>query len=162
MGEINPLHGYAAPPGTDNSYWYMGALLTFFATGKETNGQFALFEATVRKDYEIPPHTHSREDESFYIVEGEMQCTVGDNTYHGKAGDFIFLPRNVQHSWKSLSVRTRFLVWITPAGCEKAFLELCQPAPAMELPPDEPMSEELMRKAVALDNECGIRYAFQN
>jgi len=161
MESIKHLTGYAETPGKSNSYWYMGALLTFFATGKETDGQFALFEGTVRKDYEVPPHTHSREDESFYIIEGELQCTVGDKTFNGKAGDFIFLPRNVQHSWKTLSKPARFLVWINPAGCENAFLDLSEPAPVMELPPDEPVSEELMQRAVALDNEYGIVYAFQ-
>lgn len=161
MESIKNLTGYAEGRTTSNSYWFMGCLLTFFSTGKETGGQFSLFEALVRGDYEVPLHTHTREDESFYILEGELECMVGDKIYHGKAGDFIFLPRNVQHSWKTLSKLARFLVWITPAGIENAFLAFCKPANALELPPVEAISEELMIQVVMLDNEYGVTYAFQ-
>jgi quercetin dioxygenase-like cupin family protein len=163
LEEKRPLPAFTETPGTSNSRWFMGALLTFLATGKKTGGQFSLFEATVRKDYEVPPHTHSREDESFYVLEGELVCMIGDGTYPAKAGDFVFLPRNVQHSWRSVTEPARFLVLINPAGSEEVFLEFSEPAPALELPPvtQGPPDEAFMERIVAMDNEYGVMYAFQ-
>lgn len=163
MEGMKPLPAFAQSPGTSDSRWFEGALLTFLATGKQTGGQFSLFEATVRKDYEVPPHTHSREDESFYVLEGELVCTIGDETYPAKAGDFVFLPRNVQHSWRSITELARFLVLINPAGSERVFLEFSEPAPSLELPPvtEEPPDEAVMERIVAMDNEYGVVYAFQ-
>lgn len=163
MEEKKPLPAFTETPGTSNSRWFMGALLTFLATGEQTGGQISLFEATVRKDYEVPPHTHSREDESFYVLEGELVCEIGDETYSAKAGAFVFLPRNVQHSWRALTEPTRFLVLIYPADIEKVFLTFSEPAPASELPPvtQGPPDEALMERIVAMDNEYGAVYAFQ-
>ena len=62
----------------DRSVWYSGWLLTFLATAEETRGQCALIEATTRKGNVPPRHIHHREEESFYVLEGEMNVTVGD------------------------------------------------------------------------------------
>ena len=56
----------------EQSVWYSGWLLTFLATGEDTRGQFALMEQVARKGNLPPRHIHHREDETFYVVEGEM------------------------------------------------------------------------------------------
>ncbi len=56
----------------EHSVWYNGSLMTFLATGEETQGQFALIEAVGRKGNAPPPHIHRREDEIFYVLEGEL------------------------------------------------------------------------------------------
>src|SRR5215468_11157195 len=56
----------------DHSVWYNGALMTFLATGEDTHGQFALIEAVGRRGSDAPTHIHHREDEIFYILEGEV------------------------------------------------------------------------------------------
>ena len=53
------------------SVWYSGNLLTFLATGEDTQGRFALIEIVGRKGNVPPPHIHHREDETFFILEGE-------------------------------------------------------------------------------------------
>ena len=58
------------------SVWYSGHLLTFLATGEETQGRFALIEMVGRKGNVPPPHIHHREDETFYILEGAMSASV--------------------------------------------------------------------------------------
>jgi len=162
MEQRQPLAGFMERPSTSNARWFMGSLLNFLATGRQTGGQFSVFEAKVRRGEEVPPHTHSREDETFYVLEGEMACTVGDNTYHAKVGDLVFLPRDVQHTWKALTEPTRFLVWINPAGLEKVFLACSEPAPVMELPPVAAGPDDaLTARVVAMDNQYGVVYAFQ-
>ena len=69
----------------DHSVWYNGALMTFLATGEDTHGQFALIEAVGRKGSDAPPHIHHREDEIFYVLEGEIVFSVSDRTNQGHA-----------------------------------------------------------------------------
>lgn len=128
----------------DRSVWYNGGLMTFLATGEETNGQFALIEAVVRKGNVPPPHIHHREDEIFYVLEGEIAVSVGDRTLKGTPGTLIFLPRDVRHSFTIVSEQSRMLILVTPAGFEGWFKEFSVPAPAMTLPPaDEPAYGEV-------------------
>src|SRR5215469_3633088 len=67
----------------DRSVWYNGSLMTFLATGEETQGKFALIEAVSRKGNDPPPHTHRREEEIFYVLEGEVAFLVGDRKIKG-------------------------------------------------------------------------------
>lgn len=83
----------------DRSVWFNGALMTFLATGEETRGQFALIEAVGRRGNVPPAHIHHREDEIFYVLEGEIVASVGDRTIKGTPGAMIFLPRDVRHSF---------------------------------------------------------------
>src|SRR5271169_140561 len=117
------------------SVWYSGHLLTFLATGEDTQGRFALIEVVGRKGNVPPPHIHHREDETFYILEGEMTASVGGQTIKGTPGTVIFLPRNVAHSFEVESEELRMLVLLAPAGLEGYFKECSVPAASMTLPP---------------------------
>ena len=130
----------------DRSVWYNGSLMTFLATGEETHGQFALIEAVARRGNVPPPHIHHREDEIFYVLEGEIVVSVGDRTIKGTPGTMVFLPRDVPNSFTIESEQGRMLILLTPAGLERWFKEFSVPAPAMTLPPaDEPAYGEVQR-----------------
>src|SRR5215469_3495697 len=130
----------------DRSVWYNGSLMTFLATCEDTHGQFALIEAVARRGNVPPPHIHHREDEIFYLLEGEVVVSVGDRTIKGTPGTMIFLPRDVRHSFTIESEQSRMLILLTPAGLEEWFREFSVPAPSMTLPPaDEPEYRELQR-----------------
>jgi len=130
----------------DRSVWYSGSLLTFLATGEETHGQFALVELVGRRGNVPPRHIHHREDEIYYILEGEIVFSVGDRTIKGTPGTMVFLPRDVPHSWTTESEQIRILFLLTPAGGEGWFKEFSVPAPAMTLPPAaEPAYGEVQR-----------------
>lgn len=123
----------------DHSVWYNGSLMTFLATGEDTRGQFALIEAAMRRGNVPPPHIHHREDEIFYVLEGEITVSVGDRTIRGTSGTMIFLPRDVRHSFTIESEQSRMLILVTPAGFDGWFREFSVPAPSMTLPPlDQP------------------------
>ena len=130
----------------DRSVWYDGSLMTFLATGEDTHGQFALIEAVARRGNVPPPHIHHREDEIFYVLEGEVIVSVGDRTIKGTPGTMFFLPRDVPHSFTIESEQSRMLILLTPAGLEGWFKEFSVPAQAMTLPPaDEPAYGEVQR-----------------
>jgi len=146
---MKPIESIAFSRGRrslDHSVWYSGSLMTFLATGEDTHGQFALIEAVAWKGNVPPPHIHHREDEIFYVLEGEIVVSVGDRTIKGKAGTMVFLPRDVPHSFTIESEYGRMLILLTPAGLERWFKEFSVPAQAMSLPPaDEPAYGEVQR-----------------
>jgi quercetin dioxygenase-like cupin family protein len=128
--------GRATRSDLERSVWFTGALLTFLATGEETGGQFALVEEVFRKGVTrlAPMHVHSREEESFYVLEGEMTFYVGDAVIPASAGALVVMPRGVPHGYAMVSDDARVLNLITPAGFENMFKELGEPARELELP----------------------------
>lgn len=135
-----------------------GAMLTWLATGDQTNGQFSLFEAKGIPGMEPPPHIHSREDESYYLLDGEMWFKVGDEEFTGKPGDFVFLPRNIRHEFKVISKSFHCLVGIYPSGLEQYLDRLSIPHLSDEMPPlnPNPPSAEVLDMLQKLDAEFGI------
>jgi quercetin dioxygenase-like cupin family protein len=140
------------------SVWYSGHLLTFLATGEDTQGRFALVELVGRKGNVPPPHIHHREDETFYILEGEMTASVGGQTIKGTPGTMIFLPRNVLHSFEVESEQLRMLVLLTPAGFEGYFKECSMPAPAMTLPPPVEVPYSEIQKLLDVGAKYGLEF----
>lgn len=142
----------------DHSVWYNGSLMTFLTTGEDTEGRFALIEAVGRKGNAPPPHTHRREDEIFYVLEGELAVSVGDRTIQAVPGTMVFLPRNVQHSFTIESEQARMLVLLTPAGFEGWFKELSVPATAMTLPPKAEVTREDVQRMLEIAPRYGLEF----
>ena len=161
-GNMNPaeLVGFShGRQSLDRSVWYNGSLMTFLATGEETQGKFALIEAVGRKGNDPPPHIHRREDETFYVLAGEVVFSVGDRTIKGTPGTMIFLPRDVRHSFTIESEHARMLILVTPAGFEGWFKEFSEPAQAMTLPPaNEPGYQDVQRMLEAA-SRYGLEFA---
>lgn len=141
-----------------NSIWYMNSLMTIVATGEETAGRFALVEATMRQGDGPPRHIHRREDELFYLLDGEATIYVGDETINATPGACAFLPRGIPHTFRVNSEQARTLVLITPAGFEKWFTEFGEPAQAMTVPPP---AAEPSYSDVELMIEVGKRYGLE-
>jgi quercetin dioxygenase-like cupin family protein len=115
--------------------WHLGALLVFKALGAETNGQFWALEGLADQRMAVPLHAHSREDELWYVLEGEIAFTVGGETRVGGPGTFVYIPRNVPHTFQIRSATARWFGVGTPAGLDQWFFETGQAAAAMTLPP---------------------------
>lgn len=94
-------------------------------TGEDTNGQYTLIEQNNEPGVGIPPHVHENEDEVFQVLEGQVEMSIGDTTTTLNAGDLIFCPRGVAHSWRVVGQeKTRAMLSIFPAGLEGMFKEL--------------------------------------
>src|SRR5215475_6215471 len=106
----------------------VGDVYRFLATGDETNGSYALWEALVPPGGGPPPHVHSREEEGFYILEGEITFTIGDQRLVASAGMFANMSVGTPHSFKNESSQAaRMLISVEPAGLEQMFFESCVP-----------------------------------
>jgi len=132
--------------------------MTFLATAEDTQGKFALIEAVARKGNVPPPHIHHREEETFYVLEGEMTFSVGGQTIKATPGTMVCLPRDVAHSFVIDSEQGRVLILLTPAGLEGWFKEFSEPAPAMTLPPpvETPYSE--IQRMLEVAPQYGIEF----
>jgi quercetin dioxygenase-like cupin family protein len=122
-------------PTLANSIHYIAHTFSFLSTGKDTDNAFALIHCNFRKGFHAPPHHHQYEDESFYILEGEMHFHVGDQKFTAGAGEFVVLPKNVPHYFELLTDTAKALLLITPAGFEVFFKEFGRPAQTLDLPP---------------------------
>lgn len=126
-----------------------GSVYKYLATGEDTGGAYSLFEALVPpNDPGPPPHIHRNEDEAFYVLEGEFSISLGDEEFRAGAGDFIFLPRGIRHSFKSNSDKAgRLLVIVNPSGFERFFDAVGEPVEDdTKFPP--PPSEEHIKKII--------------
>ena len=102
----------------------VGDLYRFLATGDETDSRYASFEALVPPGGGPPPHRHSREQESFYVLQGEITFRFGDECRVAKAGTAINMPPGLAHSFKNESAQpARMLISVAPAGLEQMFFE---------------------------------------
>ena len=106
----------------------VGDVYRFLATGEDTNGKYAQWEAIVPPGGGPPPHVHSREEEGFYILEGEITFQIGDQRVVATAGMFANMPVGTPHSFKNESPRpARMLISVAPAGLEQMFFEVGVP-----------------------------------
>lgn len=144
------------PSGIGSAYWGPGSLMTFLITGKDTGGAFFLAEVSVPPGGGPAPHIHHREDESFHVLEGTLTIRVGETTITASAGDFVFLPRGIAHSFKnSCDAPAKALVLVTPAGLENYFAEVFDPAKDRYTAAPPP-NKELIARAIAASHRYGL------
>ena len=135
MSNTSPeLKGFKRAPALGLSQWENGNLTTNLAETKDTNGAFLLVEAMLAPGTEPPPHVHTREDELFYVLEGEFDVYVGKDVFKMKAGECVFMPRLRPHAFVIRSPWLRLLALFTPAGLEEVFRPWSTPAQRLELP----------------------------
>src|SRR5215210_8705303 len=130
---------YARRADPESSVWYLGCLFPVLADSEETGGQYGLIESLSPKGTEPPRHVHSREDETFYLLEGEITFYIGEETYEATPGMVVSAPRGIPHSYTFETDVIRMLVLVTPGGFEEFFRppQFSKPARALEIPPPE-------------------------
>ncbi|MFA4901196.1 MAG: quercetin 2,3-dioxygenase [Desulfobaccales bacterium] len=130
-----------------------GGIYTIKATGKDTGGAYAIVEMLVPPQTGPPPHTHSREMESFYIMEGSLSFWLGNQKFTAEAGSLIIAPPGLPHGFKNEGeTPARALALITPAGLEKFFEEIGSPLKEGSGAPKEVTSKDLERVVATAAN----------
>jgi quercetin dioxygenase-like cupin family protein len=143
-------------PSEGRTIAVVGDVYRFLATGEDTDGKYALWEALVPPGGGPPPHVHSREEEGFYVIEGEITLRIGEKTIIASAGMFANMPVGTPHSFKNESAHpARMLISVAPAGLEKMFFEFGVPLPqgATTAPPT---TREEIAKLLAVAPNYGI------
>ncbi|MHC4940939.1 MAG: cupin domain-containing protein [Planctomycetota bacterium] len=147
---MNPAPPKIVTPGQGPAFIVVGDTYTCLASGEDTNGAFALFHADVPAGHGPPLHTHTREDESFYVLEGEVTFTVGDKHVVAPAGSFVYAPRDIPHRFENATAEpAKMLIQVAPAGFEGYFAEVAQtPEEAGSGPPTAEYLERLVTTGV--------------
>jgi quercetin dioxygenase-like cupin family protein len=141
MSDRRALH---VPPGQGKSYWVVGDFITIKVSGKDTQGAFAVVETTTAPQVGPPPHVHSREDETFYVLEGTFEFLAGDRTFTATAGATVHGPKGIPHTFKNVDNTTgKLLVIATPAGFDEFVAEVGLPANDAAAPPPPPSPADL-------------------
>lgn len=128
----------------------VGDIYSILVSGEETGGAVCVMENIVGIGGGPPPHTHSREDELFYVLEGEVTFEVEGKTMVAKPGTSVFAPRGQRHRFFNASGKpAKMLVTLMPAGLERMFVEVAMPMgqEAMAAPAPTPEHIETVMKA---------------
>ena len=86
------------------------------ASAASTKGALTVIESHTTGG--APPHTHSREDEAFYVLDGVLTVRCGADIWEADRGCFVFLPRGLAHSWDVLTLSASLLIIAAPAGLD--------------------------------------------
>jgi quercetin dioxygenase-like cupin family protein len=154
--EANVTRAVIKTPTQGRTIAVVGDVYRFLATGEDTNGKYAMWEAIVPPGGGPPPHVHSREEEGFYILEGEITLQIGDKRLLANAGMFANMPVGTPHSFKNERGRpAKMLISVAPAGLEKMFFEFGVPvAPGATTAP--PLTHAEIERFLAVAPRYGI------
>lgn len=101
-----------------------GAGGSLLASAAETGGAFSLLLSNAAAGDHVPLHVHDTVDEAFYLLGGQYRVRCGEQTWSAAAGDFVFLPRGIPHSYDVVDGPARKLIFAVPGGIENFFEDL--------------------------------------
>jgi len=136
--------------------WFKTGRVSVKAGRAETGNAFSQIETDDPHGLATSLHVHHNEDESFYVVEGEVTLIVGGERIDLATGDYALAPRGIAHAYIVRSERARMLVTFSPAGLEEFFVTCGIPVDGSEPPAGDvlPPIDELVRRLG--DHGCQI------
>jgi mannose-6-phosphate isomerase-like protein (cupin superfamily) len=117
--------------GGERLLW-MGEPTLLKATGEHTGGLYTMAEILTTPDGLVPLHVHHREDEAFFVLDGEVTFSIGDDIFEAGPGSFAFGPRDVPHSYTVRTPSARMLMVFSPSGFEGFIRETSEPTDSLE------------------------------
>ena len=146
--------GAYAPPDGGDSVWLVGDRITVKLTSEDTGGAYSVAEEVSPPQGGPPPHIHSQEDETFYVLEGEVEFLLGEDTIVAGAGSCAYAPRGTLHTFKNVGTSpSRVLFVLNPGGFERFFLEAGEPGPEGSAPPE---GEPDVGRSVEIGQKYGL------
>jgi quercetin dioxygenase-like cupin family protein len=108
-------------------------------SGADTGGAYCLLDIGLAPGMAVPRHMHTREDEAYYVLSGELEVVVGDEVFILRAGDTLIAPRDIPHQLRnSGDVENHYLIMFSPSGFEGFLKATAVPAPDNAVAPTEP------------------------
>jgi quercetin dioxygenase-like cupin family protein len=141
--------------------WWMGSLATIKVTSAESAGQFSLVDCVLPPGLPVPAHIHTGQDETFYVLEGEIAFRVGGREIVVGPGGTLFVARGTPHEFVAASATpARYLFLHAPGGFDEFVRVTSEPAPSATLPPTAPPpTAEQIEAFVALMARHGMQPA---
>ena len=135
MSTTQPLLADAYVAHLGEPYWFGGNLFEFLVPSDTTDGRISVFRCTAPAGFGPPRHVHTREDEVFQVLDGEVAFEVDGRRLLAGPGTTVWMPRGVPHGFRVQSPMATMLGIITPGDYEHLFRTLGEPAQARALPP---------------------------
>ncbi|MFJ5219459.1 cupin domain-containing protein [Streptomyces sp. NPDC088354] len=112
-------------PSADGTVkWFSGNVYSIKLTAGQTGGALGVVEAWVPPGGGPVAHTHADQDETFFLISGELEFLGGDHVFTAGPGDLVHCPRGTRHRFKNIGLYTaHMLFFCTPGGSEGLFLE---------------------------------------
>lgn len=135
----------------------VGDTYRILVSGKQTGGAFATIDMLVPPGGGPGPHSHADFQESFYVIEGEVEVKSEAGTYTASKGAYVVIPKGgIVHCFKNKSDKlAHLLCTVVPSGLEEMFIAIGKPVAADEFLPPPPMDPESIKKLIALAGEYG-------
>jgi quercetin dioxygenase-like cupin family protein len=135
--------------------WFCGGgMHTWKATAAETGGAFLLFEDLLDEGKVTPLHIHPNEDETFYVLDGEILLDLDGDKQPLRTGGVAVIPRGVPHAFMVTSENARLLTLQTPGSGEAFYRQASEPVEAGSTPP--PVDFDRVREAAAATTSITI------
>ena len=120
-------------------YYFDVGLGSVCLSGTDTAGAYCLLEVSLAPGIAVPRHTHTREDEVYFVLAGELEATVGEQTFVLRPGDTLLAPRDIPHALRNSGNTTNhYLLVFSPSGFEEFIMATAVPAPDNAVAPTEP------------------------
>lgn len=157
QNKINVMHRSATK---DNTYTSLSGdgLASILVSGNDTDGAFCVVHCVAQKKHQPPLHIHEKDDETFYVLEGKLTFFVGDTTITAKAGDYVFAPRGIPHTFKVDSHEASFVVTGYPAGFDSFVKEVSIPYQEGMTFHEAPPSPEMLQRFIDISKKYNISY----
>lgn len=137
-----------------NTYRYAGGTISILVPGEQTGGALAMWESRQKPGGEPPLHIHHSNDETFYVLEGQVRFFAGGKVHDAVAGEAVCVPRGTPHTFRIKSGTARMVTVCTPSGFEEWFRQMGEPAQSFELPAQVvPPAESDYAKMAALSRQ---------
>jgi quercetin dioxygenase-like cupin family protein len=139
-------------PQDGDSLSVVGDTYRILVSGKQTNGAFAIIDMLIPPGGGPGPHAHASFQESFYVIDGEIEVKTKGQSYTAKKGAFVSIPiGGMVHCFKNESdAMAHILCTVVPSGLEEFFEEVGKPVAAGEFLPPPDLDEEAIKKLVAI------------
>lgn len=119
-------------------YYFDVGIGSVVLTGADTGGAYCVIEASLAPGIGVPRHTHTREDESYYVLSGELELIVEGKVFVLRAGDSLMAPHDIPHQIRnSGSIENQYLVIFSPSGLDEFLMATALPAPDNAAAPTE-------------------------
>jgi quercetin dioxygenase-like cupin family protein len=120
-------------------YYFDVGLGSVCLSGPDTGGAYCLLEVSLAPGMAVPRHTHTREDEVYFVLAGELEVSVGGRTFVLRPGDTLLAPRDIPHELRNSGDATNhYLLVFSPSGFEEFIMATAVPAPDNAVAPTEP------------------------
>lgn len=142
---------------TDQDRWFMNGYLRILLSKSDNPAKVSLIEHTMPGGSAVPLHVHNQEDETFYVLEGNMRFRVGDEVFEAGPGQALHIADGTHHAYRVLSREAKFLT-LSNGAFENMVREASVPAQHPGLPRAVEFSEADLQRLGVICNRNGIEF----